>query len=88
VQEKRTEIVTVRVSPSDLAHLKRAGEILWPGAPITKSSLLLGLACLKANELVKRKVHSKKLVGLATLLLFSQFAWLDNLAPLCHLLIQ
>jgi hypothetical protein len=75
MHDKKTEIVTVRLSPKDLSHLMKAAALLWPGAPITKSSILLGLACLKADELLKRKPSIKKAVHGATLLLFGLFAW-------------
>jgi hypothetical protein len=56
----------VRLSASDLAHLRKAAAIAWPGAPTTKSSILLGLACLKADELIKRRNRAKKWGSLAS----------------------
>jgi hypothetical protein len=35
------------------AMLRKAGEALWPGMPITNSTLLLTLAKMKAEEILK-----------------------------------
>jgi hypothetical protein len=43
------------MSPDDLALLRKAAEKLWPGMPITNSTLVLTLARLKAEEILKKK---------------------------------
>jgi hypothetical protein len=40
---KRDIQVNVRMSGEDLKTLKRAVETLWPGAPLTNSSIVLEL---------------------------------------------
>ena len=50
---KRSIQVGVRVSDVDLKLIRKAGEALWPGMPITNSTLLLTLARLKAEEIIK-----------------------------------
>jgi hypothetical protein len=50
---KRTEQVNCRLSSADLALLRKAADTLWPGMPITNSTLLLTLARLKAEEILK-----------------------------------
>jgi hypothetical protein len=53
--KKRTLQINSRLSPEDLALLKKAAEKLWPGMPISNSTLLLTLARLKAEEILKKK---------------------------------
>jgi hypothetical protein len=50
---KRSIQVGVRVSDADLKLIRKASEALWPGMPITNSTLLLTLARLKAQEILK-----------------------------------
>jgi hypothetical protein len=50
---KRTTSITVKMTAADWELLERAAEILWPRAPITKSSLLLTLAKLHAEGIIK-----------------------------------
>jgi len=45
--------VNSRISPEDLALLRKAAEKLWPGISITNSTLLLMLARMKAHDVVK-----------------------------------
>jgi len=56
--KKRTLQVNSRISPDDLALLRKAADRLWPGMPITNSTLLLTLARLKAQEILEP--HSRK----------------------------
>jgi len=41
------------MGPKDLALMRKAAEKLWPGMPITNSTLLLTLARLKAQEVLR-----------------------------------
>jgi hypothetical protein len=43
------------MSAEDLALLRKASEKLWPGMPITNSTLVLTLARMKAQEIVEQK---------------------------------
>ena len=52
---KRDRQIGVRVSDRDLKMLRRAAEVLWPNAPITNSTMVLTLARLKAQEILKPK---------------------------------
>jgi hypothetical protein len=58
---KRTVQVNVKMSGKDFELLKQAAEMLWPGAVISNSGVILGLAKLGANEVVSRKKISKRL---------------------------
>jgi uncharacterized protein (DUF1778 family) len=62
--KKRTLQINCRISPEDLALLRKAAEKLWPGMPITNSTLLLTLARLKAQEIIEEipaaKLRSKR----------------------------
>ena len=53
VSEKRTEMVSVRLTPRDLESFKEAANILWPGAVLTQSGIVLGLARLMADKVKK-----------------------------------
>ena len=52
---KRDLQVSVKISKEDLAMLKKACETIWPGAPLTNSTLLLALAKQRAEEILKKK---------------------------------
>ena len=52
---KRDLQVSVKISKEDLALLRKACDTLWPGAPLTNSTLLLVLAKQRAEEILKRK---------------------------------
>jgi len=52
--------VTVKMSESDWDQLARAAQIMWPGAPITKSSLLLTLAKLQAEAAPRKPVAAAR----------------------------
>lgn len=58
VTAKRPLQVNVRLSQADLDLLHRAAERLWPRMPITKSTLLLSLARLKAEEVMAKPKKS------------------------------
>ena len=47
---KRDIQVGVKMSADDFAELRRAADVLWPGAILTNSSVILGLAKLKASD--------------------------------------
>jgi hypothetical protein len=44
----------------DFAELKRAADVLWPGAILTNSSVILGLAKLKASDALNPGAAPKK----------------------------
>ena len=52
---KRTLQVNVRMSEDDLALLKKAAQVAWPGAIMTTSSMLLSLSRMKAQEILASK---------------------------------
>ena len=52
---KRTTSVTVKMSAEDYAHLQKAAEAIWPGAVLTRSSIVLGLAKIGADTVLKKK---------------------------------
>jgi hypothetical protein len=65
VNEKRTKALTVRVTPDDLNRIREAARKLWPGAVLSLSGIILGLARLKADEITGKDVapethHSKR----------------------------
>jgi hypothetical protein len=53
--KKRILQVGCRMSTEDLALLRKAAEKLWPGMPITNSTLVLTLARLKAQEVLESR---------------------------------
>ena len=50
---KRDVQVGTRISAGDLKLLQKAAKILWPGLELTSSTLLVSLARLKAEEVLK-----------------------------------
>ena len=50
---KRSLQVNVRLSPDNLRVMREAAERIWPGVPLTNSTLLLTLAQHKAVEIVE-----------------------------------
>ena len=50
---KRTTSITVKMTQDDSALLAKAAETIWPGALLTKSSIVLGLARIAAEGIVK-----------------------------------
>jgi hypothetical protein len=57
---KRYIQVGVKMSADDFAELKRAEDVLWPGAILTNSSMILGLAKLKASDVLNPGGAPKK----------------------------
>ena len=51
---KRSIQVGVRVSDVDLRLIQKAAETLWPGMPITNSTLLMTLAKQRAEEILAK----------------------------------
>jgi hypothetical protein len=51
---KRVVAVSVKMSQEDAALLKKAAAHLWPGAPVTRSSYVLALAKLGAENALKK----------------------------------
>lgn len=52
--------VGVKMSADNFAELKRAADLLWPGAILTNSSVILGLAKLKASDVLNSGAAPKK----------------------------
>jgi hypothetical protein len=50
---KRTVSATLKMTEEDDALLTRAAEAIWPGAILTKSSIVLGLAKIGAESVLK-----------------------------------
>jgi len=50
---KRTTSVTVKMSAEDFALLTKAADTIWPGAIMTRSSIVLGLAKIGAENVLK-----------------------------------
>jgi hypothetical protein len=57
---KRSLQVNVRLSPEDLKVLRQAADHVWPGVPLSNSTLLLTLAHHKAKEILNDSSHSPK----------------------------
>ena len=51
---KRTTQVNVKMSPEDFALLKKAAAKKWPGAVLTNSGIVLGLAKISAREVLRK----------------------------------
>jgi len=60
---KRTTSVTVKMSAEDYTLLTKAAEAIWPGALLTRSSIVLGLAKIGAETALKRTKPSKARLG-------------------------
>ena len=52
---KRSLQINVRLAPDDLKAMRQAAERIWPGMPLTNSTLLLTLAKQKADEILQKK---------------------------------
>jgi hypothetical protein len=52
---KRTVQVNVKMSPEDFTLLKKAAAKKWPGAVVTNSGIVLGLAKISAREILNTK---------------------------------
>jgi len=57
---KRSLQVNVRLSPDNLKLMRQAAEQMWPGIPLSNSTLLLTLAHYKAIEILDRKSPARK----------------------------
>jgi hypothetical protein len=53
IMGKRTTSVTVKMTEEDFKLFNKAAETIWPGAPVTKSSIILGLARMGAEAILK-----------------------------------
>jgi uncharacterized protein (DUF1778 family) len=56
---KRTVQINVKMSPEDLALLKKAADVLWPDAVLTRSGIVLGLSKLGARNVLKHRAKKK-----------------------------
>jgi len=52
---KRTVSVTVKMTEDDLKLLVRAANTIWPKAVLTQSGIMLGLARIGAETVLKKK---------------------------------
>jgi uncharacterized protein (DUF1778 family) len=57
---KRTTSVTVKMSADDLALLQKAADTIWPKAVLTRSSIVLGLARMAAESILKESLKKRK----------------------------
>jgi len=51
---KRTVQVNVKMSPEDFTLLKKAAAKKWPGAVMTNSGIVLGLAKISARDVLRK----------------------------------
>jgi len=52
---KRSTAVSVKMTAEDFLLLKKAAAHLWPGAPLTASTLVLALAKIGAEHVLRRE---------------------------------
>jgi uncharacterized protein (DUF1778 family) len=52
---KRSTSVTVKMTEEDYALLERAANSIWPRAVLTKSSIVLGLAKIAAEDALSKQ---------------------------------
>ena len=52
---KRTTSVTVKMTAEDFALLQKAADAIWPKAVLTRSGVVLGLARIGAESVLKTK---------------------------------
>ena len=57
---KRSLQVIVRLSPDNLKLMRQAAERIWPGVPLSNSTLVLTLAYHKALEILDGKSPAQK----------------------------
>jgi len=57
---KRTVQVNVKMSAKDFALLREAADKLWPGAVVTNSGIILGLAKMAATQVADKKISRTK----------------------------
>jgi hypothetical protein len=58
--EKRTTTVTVKMTAEDFALFTKAADHIWPKAILTRSSIVLGLARMGAESVLKKDPHPGK----------------------------
>ena len=51
---KRTTSITVKMTAEDYALLEKAADALWPGALLSRSSIVLGLGRIGADAVLKK----------------------------------
>ncbi len=56
---KRTTSVTEKMSAEGFALLTKAADTIWPGAMLTRSSIVLGLAKMGAEAALKQSTKRK-----------------------------
>ncbi len=56
---KRTVSIGVKMTPEDWALLAKSAERIWPGAMLSRSSILVSLAKLGAGSATARKSGKK-----------------------------
>jgi hypothetical protein len=56
---KRTVQVNVKMSSKDFALLQDAANKLWPGAILSNSGIILGLAKMAATQIADKKKKTK-----------------------------
>jgi len=54
---KRTVQINVKLSPDDFNLLKKAAAKKWPGAVLSNSGIVLGLAKISAREVLQKRRH-------------------------------
>ena len=54
VMPTRDQVVTFRVTSADLKLFEKAGNLLWNQAPISRSRLVLELAKIGAQTIIKK----------------------------------
>jgi uncharacterized protein (DUF1778 family) len=52
---KRSTSVTLKMTADDYEKLTKAASVLWPKALLTKSSMVLSLALIAAEDVLKGK---------------------------------
>jgi hypothetical protein len=57
--QKRDLQVNVKLSADDFAMLKKASDTLWPRAIVSNSAIILGLAKIAAEDIIKQKKARK-----------------------------
>jgi uncharacterized protein (DUF1778 family) len=54
IMPKKNVQVGLRISDEDLKLMRKAGEMLWPGLPISNATLVLTMARQRAEEVLGR----------------------------------
>ena len=60
INSRRSLQINVRLSPDHLKVMRQAAERMWPGVPLSNSTLLLTLANHKALEIMSGKSRARK----------------------------